>query len=106
MSDKARQDVSREIKRRTRELYKRSLYCVIPLAVTTLGAWAHAPTPLVIAAFWLIWVGIVICMVSLYRLSRCPACNARLAFLLALPPGYRRCPHCHASFQGNDTKTT
>ena len=95
MPDGSPQDLSREIRRRMKQSYKRSLFAVIPLVLTTLGVWAHAPTPLVIACFWAIWVGIVICMISIYQLNRCPACN----HFLVRPLGLRRCPHCHAPFQ-------
>ena len=99
MPDEPTPNLSQEIRRRLRENYKRSLYFVVPFALTTLGAWAHAPTPLVIACFWAIWVGLVIWMVSYYRLSRCPACHHFLAYLFQSPPVYRQCPYCHAPFQ-------
>jgi len=92
------QDMSREIKRRLREVYKRSLYFLIPFALTTLGAWARAPRPILIATFLGCWVGLAVWMVAFFRLSRCPACNA-LLMLLFQPPAYERCPYCRAPFK-------
>jgi hypothetical protein len=99
MPDGPTPNLSNEIRRRMKEYYKRSLYALIPFALTTVGVWAHAPRPLIMASFLAIWVGIVICMVSVYQLSRCPACNHFLAALFQLP----RCPHCHVSFRPDKT---
>jgi hypothetical protein len=88
-----------EIKRRLREVYKSSLYFLVPFALTTLGAWAHAPRWYLVTMFVGIWVGLVIWMVRYFRLSRCPACNALLMYLFQLPMLYDRCPYCHAPFK-------
>ena len=99
MPDAPTQDWSSEIRRRLREVYKRSLYFLIPFALTTFGAWAHAPRPVLIVSFAAIIVGLAIWMVSYYSLSRCPACNKRLLYLFQIPE-YERCPYCHAPFRG------
>jgi len=88
-----------EIKRRLREVYKSSLYFLVPFALTTLGAWAHAPRWYLVTMFVGIWVGLVIWMVRYFRLSRCPACNALLMYLFQLPMLYDRCPYCHVPFK-------
>jgi membrane protein YdbS with pleckstrin-like domain len=99
MADAPVQDWSLEIRRRLKEVYKRSLYFLIPFALTTLGAWAHAPRPVLIVSFAAIFVGLAIWMISYYKLSRCPACSALLLYLFQLPALYERCPYCHAPFR-------
>jgi hypothetical protein len=88
-----------EIKRRLREVYRSSLYFLLPFALTTLGAWAHAPRWYLVTTFLGMWVGLVIWMVRYFQLSRCPACNALLMYLFQLPMPYDRCPYCHAPFK-------
>lgn len=96
-------DLSSEIQRRLKEVYKRSLYFLVPFALTTFGAWAHAPKPVLIVSFAATVVGLVIWLVSYYSLSRCPACHVLLLYLFQ-PPQYERCPYCHAPFRGNVTR--
>lgn len=104
MDERPTKDPAREIKRRSTENNKRALYFLIPFALTTFGAWAHAPRPLLIAGFISIWVGLGIWMVSYYRLSRCPVCNHFLAYLFQLPMLYRRCPYCLAPFSSEPSR--
>jgi hypothetical protein len=103
MPDATTQDLFLEIRRRLKEVYKRSLYFLIPFALTTIGAWAHAPRALLIVTFVAIWIGLAIWMVSFFRLSRCPACNALLMYLFQSPPLYERCPYCQVRFHGIST---
>jgi Flp pilus assembly protein TadB len=103
MFDARTSNVSLEIKRRHREIYKRFLYFLVPFALTTLGAWAHAPRSLLIATFVATWVGLVVWIVNYYRLCRCPACNELLRQLFQRPPLYERCPYCHTPFKESVT---
>ena len=86
-----------EIKRRLREVYKSTPYFLVPFALTTLGALAHAPRWCLITTFVGTWVGLAIWMVRFFQLSRCPACNALLMQLFQ-PPPYERCPYCHIPY--------
>ena len=99
MSDAPPLSMRLEIRRRLRGVYKSSLYFLIPFALTTLGAWAHAPKWYLITTFVAIWVGFAIWTVRYFQLSRCPACNALLMYLFQSPPLYERCPYCHVPFK-------
>ena len=92
-------DIPQAIKQRKKEVYKRSLYFLVPFGLTTLGAWGQAPRMLLIICFLGTWAGLALWMVCFYRLSRCPACNKLLADLFQTPLLYERCPHCHVAFK-------
>ncbi len=91
--------IALEIKRRLREVYKGSLWFLIPFALTMLGTGLHAPRWYLGTAFVGIWVGLIVWMVQYFKLSRCPACNALLMYLFQSPKLYRRCPYCHVPFE-------
>ena len=99
MGDAPSLPIRLEIRRRMWAIYKGSLFFLVPFALTTLGAWAHAPRWCLATTFVGTWVGLAIWMVRYYRLSRCPACHALLMYLFQSPPLYQRCPYCHAPFQ-------
>jgi membrane protein YdbS with pleckstrin-like domain len=91
-------DITLEIKRRQRELYKRSLYMLVPFALEMIAAAMHASRVWAAIGFAAIVVGWIIWMVYYYRLSRCPVCNRLLLYLFQTPMLYKRCPTCHTSF--------
>jgi len=91
-------DIALEIKRRQREVYKRSLYFLVPFVLEMIAAALHAPRVLAAAGFAAIVIGWIIWVVYFYRLSRCPACNRLLMYLFQSPMLYKRCPGCHTSF--------
>ena len=91
-------DIARELKRRQKEIYKRSLYFLVPFAAELIAAAMHAPPLWAAAGFAAIVIGWIVWVVHYFRLSRCPACNRLLLYLFQWPMLYQRCPGCHASF--------
>jgi hypothetical protein len=93
-------DIPREIKRREKELYKRAFcFAVLPFAVELIAVAMDVPDILARAGFVAFFVGMIICLVSFYRLSRCPICNQWLGENLFVHPRvYQRCPMCHTPF--------
>ncbi len=92
-------DIASEIRRRRKEVNKRSLYFLVPFGLTTLGAWIHAPRILLIVTFCSFFVGLAVWTFWFFKLSRCPSCNASLRDLFMLTPVYKRCPYCHILFE-------
>ena len=91
-------DIPLEIKRRQKELYKRSLYFLVPFVLELIAAAMHASRVWAAAGFAAIVIGWIIWVVYFFRLSRCPACNRLLLYLFQTPMLYKRCPDCQTSF--------
>jgi len=91
-------DIPLEIKRRQKELYKRSLYFLVPFVLELIAAAMHASRVWAAAGFAAIVIGWIIWVVYFFRLSRCPACNRLLLYLFQTPMLYKRCPDCQISF--------
>jgi len=91
-------DIPLEIKRRQKEIYRRSLYFLVPFVVELIAAAMHAPRLWAALGFAAIVIGWIIWVVYFFRLSRCPACNRLLMYLFQTPMLYQRCPSCHVSF--------
>jgi len=94
-------DIALEIKRRQKEVYKRSLYFLVPFVVELIAATMHAPPIWAAVGFAAIVIGLIIWTVHFYRLSRCPICNILLLSLFGAPMLWKRCPRCHTSFSSS-----